>query len=438
MQEQRILELVDVTKDYAGTKALDRVSFDLFAGEVHCLVGENGAGKSTLIKILSGAVRPTSGRIILSGTEYARLEPRESINLGISTIYQDVDLIDTLSVADNIYLGDEIITRTGFVDRRKQQQSAGALLEKLSIRIDARSLVQDLSPAHKQMLQLAKALHREAKIIIMDEPTSSLGHEETKALMALVRTIVARREAGIIYISHFLEEVFEVGDRLTVLKDGKRIAVHAKGDFVASTIIMEMVGREASLFYKKEEAEIGAPALLVQGFTRAEAVRNVSFAVNKGEIFGIGGLVGSGRTELANLLFGVDKKEQGKLILDGKDITPHSPRGAITSGMSMIVENRQEDGLFLLRPVKENISVVQTERSGVFIAAQKEKSAVRRMMDRFSIAATPGPGSAGAQRRKPAEGHHEQVAAERGLASSYSTSRQRASTSGRSSRSTSS
>jgi ribose transport system ATP-binding protein len=389
MHAEKILELVEITKDYTGTRALDGVSFDLYAGEVHCLVGENGAGKSTLIKILSGAVRPTSGRIILAGTEYTRLEPRQSIELGISTIYQDVDLIETLSVSDNIYLGDEIRTRAGFVDRAVQQRRSAELLARLNIRINARELVQDLSPAYKQMLQLAKALHREAKVIIMDEPTSSLGHEETQALMELVRQVTASG-AGVIYISHFLEEVFAIGNRLTVLKDGKRVAIHEKADFAPNRIIMEMVGREASLFYKKDTAEIGAPELEVQGFTRGTAVRGVSFSVRRGEIFGIGGLVGSGRTELANLLFGVDKRETGRLLLRGKDITSHSPREAISHGIGMIMENRQEDSLFLLRPVRENIAVVKTERAGTFIAARREKADVRSMMQRFAVAATPG------------------------------------------------
>ena len=390
MRGEKILELVEITKDYTGTRALDSVSFDLRAGEVHCLVGENGAGKSTLIKILSGAVRPTSGRIILSGEAYSHLEPRQSITLGISTIYQDVDLIETLSVSDNIYLGDEIRTRAGFVDRREQQRRSAALLDRLTIRIDPRTLVRDLSAAQKQMLQLAKALHREAKVIIMDEPTSSLGHEETQALMQLVRQVTAGSAVGVIYISHFLEEIFSIGDRLTVLKDGKRVAVHEKGDISPDTIIMEMVGREASLFYKKDAAEIGAPGLEVRDFARGTAVRGVSFTVRKGEIFGIGGLVGSGRTELANLLFGVDKREKGSCCSTERKSPPDSPRGAIAHGIGMIMENRQEDSLFLLRPVRENIAIVKTERSGAFIAARREKADVRGMMDRFNVAASPG------------------------------------------------
>jgi ribose transport system ATP-binding protein len=389
MQGEKLLELVEISKDYAGTRALDSVSFDLFTGEVHCLVGENGAGKSTLIKILSGAVRPTSGRIILMGREYANLAPRDSINMGITTIYQDFDLVQTLTVADNIFLGDELMTPYGTVDHRRQIRKANELLEKLGLAIEAKDLVSDLPPAKKQMLQLAKALHRDAKIIIMDEPTSSLGYEETQALMKLVRSIIQGGTVGVIYISHFLKEVFEIGDRITVLKDGRKIATHRRGEFHSEEIIKEMVGRAASMFYQKTRVNIGGPVLTLDDFTWGDNVRHVSFTVNKGEIFGIGGLVGSGRTELANLLFGSQQADSGRLLLNGRDITSHSPRQAIANGVSMISENRQEDGLFLIRSIKENIAVVRTERRGPVIRHREERSHVRSMMERFAITASP-------------------------------------------------
>jgi ribose transport system ATP-binding protein len=389
MRADTLLELVEITKDYAGTRALDGVSFDLAAGEVHCLVGENGAGKSTLIKILSGAVKPTSGRISILGRQHTHLAPRDSIALGISTIYQDFNLVSTLTVADNIFLGDEMMTPYRFVDRTKQLRKAAELLDRLSIRIDARELVGELSPAQKQMLQLAKALHRDARIIIMDEPTSSLGHEETQALMQLVRSITRGGSVGIIYISHFLKEVFEIGDRITVLKDGRRIGTHARSSFDSEQIIREMVGREAKMFYQKERSVIGAPILAAVDYTWGETVRHVSFEVREGEIFGIGGLVGSGRTELANLLFGAAKADSGSLALRGRDITSANPRRAISNGVSMICENRQEDGLFLLRPIRENIAVVTTEGSGAVIRRRAEASLVRGMMERFGIAASP-------------------------------------------------
>jgi ribose transport system ATP-binding protein len=389
MQGEKLLGLVEITKDYAGTRALDQVSFDLAAGEVHCLVGENGAGKSTLIKILSGAVQPTSGRIFILGREYAQLAPRDSIELGISTIYQDFNLILTLSVADNIFLGDEMMTPYRMVDRKRQIRKASDLLERLSLHMDAKELVGNLSPAQKQMLQLAKALHRDARIVIMDEPTSSLGHEETRALMELVRSIVRGGTMGVIYISHFLKEVFEIGDRITVLKDGRRVSTHQRGSFDSEQIIREMVGREAKMFYQKKRNAIGGTVLTASDFTWGDAVRHVSFDVREGEIFGIGGLVGSGRTELANLLFGAQKADSGRLVLHGRDITSETPRQAISHGISMIAENRQEDGLFLIRPIRENIAVVKTERSGALIRGKAEASLVRSMMERFRITASP-------------------------------------------------
>jgi ribose transport system ATP-binding protein len=389
MAAGKLLELIDITKDYAGTRALDRVSFDLDAGEVHCLVGENGAGKSTLIKIMSGAVKPTAGRIVLLGSVYTHLAPRDSIDLGISTIYQDFNLILTLTVADNIFLGDEMMTPYRFVDRRRQTRRAAELLERLSIRIDAKELVGDLSPAQKQMLQLAKALHRDARIVIMDEPTSSLGHEETAALMQLIRGVKREGTVGIIYISHFLNEVFQIGDRITVLKDGRKIDTHARDTFDSEQIIREMVGREAKMFYQKERPEVGSPILTAFDFSWGTAVQHVSFEVRQGEIFGIGGLVGSGRTELATLLFGAQRADSGRLVLNGRDVTSESPRRAISNGISMIAENRQEDGLFLIRPIRENIAVVKTERSGAVIRRKAEAGFVRGMMERFGIAASP-------------------------------------------------
>ena len=389
MQGEKLLDLVEISKEYSGTRVLDLVSFSLYAGEVHCLVGENGAGKSTLIKILSGAVQPNGGTIRLGDRVYGHLEPKDSLHLGIATIYQDLDLIETLTVADNIFLGDELRTPLGFVDRQRQVRSATELLARLRIRAEAAALVGDLSPAQKQMIQLAKALHRESRIIIMDEPTSSLGHEEARALMDLVRGVTAGGTVGIIYISHFLEEVFQIGDRITVLKDGRQVATHIKGEVDPGQVIREMVGREASLFYQREKVKIGGPALKVSHFSRADVVKDVSFEVREGEIFGIGGLVGSGRTELANLLFGADPADSGKLYLQGRDITASSPRMAIARGISMIGENRQEDGLFMIRPVKENMVVLHTEKAGPFVQHKKENALVKKMVERFGIVASP-------------------------------------------------
>jgi len=381
----KILSLNHITKDFPGTRALDDVSFDLYAGEIHCLVGENGAGKSTLIKILSGAEKPDQGEIVLFGKTYRQLTTKQAIDLKIATIYQDVDLVDSLTVADNIFLGVELRDRFGVVDTQQQEKIARQIMSQLNIHIDPKLLVEELSPAQKQILQLIKALHREARLLIMDEPTSSLGIEETKALLELVRNLAAKG-IGIIYISHYLQEVTQIGDRITVLKDGKTVSTYHKSQFTIEQLIRDMVGRDAALFYHKEKVPIGNVGLKVENYSRKGLVRNVSFEVRRGEIFGLGGMVGSGRTELVNLIFGVDKRESGELYLDGKRITPNSPRQAIRNKVCLITEDRKGSGIFPIRSVKENMAIVHNEQKGNgFIRLSRERQFVSQMIDALKI-----------------------------------------------------
>lgn len=379
-----LLTLKHITKDFPGTRALDDVDFDLFSGEVHCLVGENGAGKSTLIKILSGAENPDQGEIILFNQNYAQLSTSQAINLKIATIYQDVDLVDSLTVADNIFLGGELINQIGMVDHKKQELRASEIMNRLKIKINPALLVMDLSPAEKQMLQIVKAIHRDAKIMIMDEPTSSLGYEETEALMDLIREL-ASEGIGIIYISHYLQEVIRIGDRITVLKDGKKVNTYQKSTFSLETLISDMVGRKAELFFYKEEVPINEEGLFVKNYSKSNLVKDVSFSVKKGEIFGIGGIVGSGRSELAALIFGSDKRDKGELILNGKEISPNHPKDAIKNGICMITEDRKETGLFLDRPVVENVEIVNNELKKFFLDLPAEKSHVINIVDELNI-----------------------------------------------------
>jgi ribose transport system ATP-binding protein len=379
-KEERLLSLNHISKSFAGTRALLDVSFDLYSGEIHCLVGENGAGKSTLIKILAGAERPDRGEIVLFDRTYAYLEPSKAIEKGIATIYQDADLVNTLSVADNIFLNSEITRVFGFVDAAKQRDLAQEIITQLHINLDAGALVETLSPAQKQTLQIVRALHKKARIIIMDEPTSSLGQEEAALLMTLAQDLAAKG-CGIIYISHYLDEVFKIGDRITVLKDGRKIGTHGKERCTTDQIVRQMVGREASLFYKKEKVLMGDVALTVRNYRRGNVVKDVSFDVRRGEIFGIGGMVGSGRTELVNLLFGVAEREAGELLLNGVSITPKTPREAIERGLCLIVEDRQRDGLFMIRSVKENIAIVRNERQGL----SGETRAVGHMISKLRL-----------------------------------------------------
>jgi len=384
-EKVKILSLNHITKDFPGTRALDDVSFDLYAGEIHCLVGENGAGKSTLIKILSGAEKPDQGEIVLFGKTYRQLTTKQAIDLKIATIYQDVDLVDSLTVADNIFLGVELRDRLGVVDTQQQEKIAQDIMSQLNIHIDPKLLVEELSPAQKQILQLIKALHREARLLIMDEPTSSLGIEETKALLELVRNLAAKG-IGIIYISHYLQEVTQIGDRITVLKDGKTVSTYRRSQFTIEQLIRDMVGREAALFYHKEQVPIGNVGLKVENYSRKDLVRNVSFEVRRGEIFGLGGMVGSGRTELVNLIFGVDKRDSGELYLDGKRITPNSPRQAIRNKVCLITEDRKGSGIFSIRSVKENMAIVHNEQKGNgFIRLSRERQFVSQMIDALKI-----------------------------------------------------
>lgn len=385
MASKKLLLTLDrITKDFPGTRALDDVTFDLYAGEVHCLVGENGAGKSTLIKILSGAEKPDKGELILFGKSYSQFTTSQAINFKIATIYQEVDLVDSLTVADNVFLGGELRNMFGIIDQKRQEISAAEIMERLKIKISPAVLVADLSPADRQILQIVKAIHRDAKIMVMDEPTSSLGFEETRALMDLIRELTSEG-IGIIYISHYLQEVTEIGDRITVLKDGKLVNTYKKSTFSTKTLIRDMVGRNADEFFYKEEIPIKEEALNVNHYSKGDRVQDVSFTVREGEIFGIGGIVGSGRSELAALIFGADKKEDGELILKGRKITPSNPKQAIRHGICMITEDRKETGLFLDRPVVENIEIVNNELNTFLINLSTEKNHVSGIVESLNI-----------------------------------------------------
>jgi ribose transport system ATP-binding protein len=381
-----VLAIHNLTKAFGDTVALDKVDFTLFAGEVHCLVGENGAGKSTLIKILSGAERPDKGTIVAFGKEFNRLTPDHSLELGIATIYQDVELVTSLTVADNIFLGHEIKTKWGLINYSAQNRRARETLESMAIALPETALVESLSPAQQQTLQIVKAIHINAKIMIMDEPTSSLGVEETRALLDLVRKLTAQK-IGIIYISHYLPEIFEIGDRVTVLKDGRVVDTLEVRNTDLRTITKNMLGKDRALFYERGHVRTGEIALRVRNLSRRGQFEKVSFDVYRGEIFGFGGLVGAGRSALMNVLFGADRSDAGEIILNERAITPKSPREAIARGVAMIPEDRKLQGLFDLRSVLENIVIVDNETSGLFLDHRDESVAVGDLISRLHIVA---------------------------------------------------
>lgn len=382
---KELLSVKEISKNFGPNRVLNRVSFTLNAGEVICLVGENGAGKSTLIKILSGAQCPTEGQIIINEKSYESLTPQESMNLGIHTIYQDIELIEFLTVADNIFLGKEVTHGSGIINEKKQFMEARALLDEHNINIDERLLVDELSVAQKQMLQIAKALYGQAKVLILDEPTSSLGKEETEALIDLVFDL-RKKGYGIIYISHYLEEVFKIADKIIVLKDGVNVGIYNRSEVKENEIIEKMVGRSASMFYEREEIDVGSGKLEIQGFNRKGIIDDVSFSLREGEIFGIGGLVGSGKSELVNMIFGADKKDSGKVILRGKELHIRSPKDAIKNGIAFITEDRQKLGLFPDRSVLENTVIVNNEKNKViFLNNKKDNSETGKIVNDLNI-----------------------------------------------------
>ena len=361
MEGQNLVELNNITKIYGQNKVLKNVSFNLKPGEVHCLVGENGAGKSTLIKILSGAVSPEKGNVKINNTTMKNHNPRKALEAGVSTMYQDAELIESLSVADNVFLGDEKMSKTGLtVNKRNQLKETKEIINELSLNLPFNVLVEDLSTSQKQMLQIVKAYYRKSNIIIMDEPTSSLGLEETKSLMNLIKNL-KDRGMGIIYISHYLEEIFEIGDRVSILKDGEDMGTYNIKEINVEEVVRKMVNRDASMFYSRERVEIGDTKVEVKNIFKKGLVEKTSFKVRKGEIMGIGGLVGSGRSELVNLIFGSIKKDSGEILINGKEKKIRSPKDAIKSGICLISEDRKKYGMFNGRNIVENMSIIHND-----------------------------------------------------------------------------
>ncbi|RPJ59151.1 MAG: sugar ABC transporter ATP-binding protein [Acidobacteria bacterium] len=378
MQSPTILTLRGIRKTYPGVVALEDVDFDLRKGEVHILLGENGAGKSTLVKILSGACRRTSGRIYLDEAETDIKSPKHAQDLGIRVIYQELNLVPYLSVADNLFLGREPSLLPGILDQSAINESAQRLLAALGLDIDPRTAVGTLGIAEQQMVEIAKALSSDARIIMMDEPTSALTESEIRQLFATIRTL-KQKGVSIIYISHRLEETFEIGDRVSVLRDGKLIATHPISDVTQSELIRLMVDRELKEQFPKQKARLGEEVLRVEGLTRNGAFSDVSFSLHRGEVLGIAGLMGSGRTQLARVLFGVDRADRGVILVRGERHEIDSVRTAIKLKMGFVTEDRKTEGLILNLSVKDNIclpSLARFSTLGVMRASKEQQAAL--------------------------------------------------------------
>lgn len=348
------LEMRNISKQYPGVRALDDVTLTVEAGEVHALLGENGAGKSTLMKILAGAQPMDHGEILLHGRPVVIDTPQRAMDHGISIIYQEFNLVPYLSAGENIFLGREprgVIP--GFVDFRTLYAESQRVLDRLGVRIDARSPVNMLSVAQQQMVEIAKATSKQCRIIIMDEPSATLTEHELQALFGLIRRLKGEG-VSIVYISHRLEEIFDVCDRATVMRDGKWIATRPVKELNREEIIRLMVGRELGEAIPKVAAHVGEPALTVRNLSRAGVLHDISFTVHRGEILGLAGLVGAGRTETARAIFGADPLDGGQIELFGKPVRIRAPRDAIRLGIGLVTEDRKQQGLVLGMAVREN------------------------------------------------------------------------------------
>ena len=374
-----------ITKIYGGVTALDDVSLDLMPGEILAIVGENGAGKSTLIKSLSGAVIPDAGTIEISGRQYSELTPMLSRQLGISVVYQELTLCAGLKVYENIYLG-AFKGRAGFVDSKAMIQGAQELMDRLNIRIDVRQQVSSLSVAYMQLVEIAKAVSRDAKVLVLDEPTASLTEAETKVLFDLVRSL-KKGGTSIIYISHRMQEIFEICDRVVIMRDGKMVTSYPVSEVTEDKLVAGMIGRELSKTFPARDFEIGKEVVLkVEGLCNNK-VRDISFELHRGEVLGLGGLVGAGRTEAVRSIFGADPRTGGRIYLEGKEINPRSPQEAVKYGITMVPEDRKSHGVILGLPISNNICLsIYRKISHLFLVnTKKENLTVDNIIQRLRI-----------------------------------------------------
>jgi ABC-type sugar transport system ATPase subunit len=380
-----VLEMLGISKSFPGVQALTDVSLQLRPAEIHAVVGENGAGKSTLMKILSGAYTRDAGRILLQGQEVHLSSPDQALQRGIATIYQESNLSPELSVAENIFMGRLPHVARIFVNWPRLYQLAQPLLDQLGTTFDARTPVKALSPAQRQMTEIAKALSMSAKVIVMDEPSASLTGSEVDVLMAVMRRL---RDQGvtIVFISHRLEEVFKIADRVTVLRDGQWVSTAPISETNPNTLVSQMVGRQIVNLYEKDEMAVGKSLLRVRDVS-GQGFHNISFEVHESEVVGMFGLVGSGRTEVARTLFGADRLKEGSVELERQALHLQSPRGAINAGIALAPEDRKSQGLVLGMSVRSNITlpILNLLRRLVFLRFSKEKELAEEYKDRLDI-----------------------------------------------------
>lgn len=388
MSNETVLRMANIDKRFGGVHALDHVTFEVRKGEVHVLMGENGAGKSTLMKILDGLYEADEGEIYLDGEKVNIKSPVEAKALGVAMIHQELSMCANMTVAENIFRGEEPTNKFGLVDFKTMNKNAQKILDDMGMALNARSQVRDLSIAEQQMVEIAGAVSRNAKVVIMDEPTSSLTEKEIKELFVIVNDLKAK-DVGIIYISHRMNETFEIGDRITVLRDGGYVATCDVAGLTEDDIIEMMVGRSIGEVYAGERAEGGEVVLDVQHVSN-EKLKDCSFQLRKGEILGFSGLVGAGRTELMRAIFALDKIDSGEITLFGKKVHFKNPQQAIDAGIGMVPEDRRGCGLVLGHSVGTNLTITVLKKfiKGIRVDKKKENAIIDEYWQKLSIKTT--------------------------------------------------
>ena len=389
MPGEVLLSMVDITKIFPGVKALDKVSLNVIPGEIHALVGENGAGKSTLVNIVSGVHQPDAGEMYFDGRRYAPISPREAQELGIGFVHQETALCPHLSVAENVFLGRMPRSLSVLAGFKQAREETSKLLGRFATQLDPMTKVQDLSIANQQVVEIIKALSLDCRLLILDEPTSSLTELETENLFRIVADL-KQRGISVFYISHRLKEVFTLCDRITILRDGRYVKTLAVQDTTEDEVIRNMVGRSISTFYPEKTGQKQEEILRVEGLTRGNIFRNVNFTVRKGEILGFAGLVGAGRSEVARAVCGIDGYEGGQIYLGRKAVRFESFYDAIQARIAYLTEDRKEEGLFLNMAIQPNVSVTSLESitANKLIHRQKERDLARQFVNMLQIKAS--------------------------------------------------
>lgn len=375
----------NISKSFPGVHALRNIDLEIKKGEVHAIVGENGAGKSTLMKILSGAVQKDIGKIILNGTEREIANAQQAIDLGISCIYQELTIFPLLDVAKNIFIGN-LPMKGKIIDIAKLYSDAQKVLELLELKVHPKTLCKDLSIAKQQMVEIGRAVSRNAQIIIMDEPTSSLTDKEKDVLFKIIR-MLKEKGVSILYVSHKLEEVKEISDRITVLRDGVKVCVSENADITAEEIVECMIGRKIENYFNKTAAKTGETVLRVEGLTKYGKFKDITFEVKKGEVLGIFGLIGAGRSEIAGAIFGTEKLDRGRIYIDGCHTAVKNNTCCIKKGIGLVPEDRKTQGLVLKLNVKTNIAMVKTRAESRFgrVNGNLEKEIAGRFIKHLNI-----------------------------------------------------